>query len=374
MRVHIREVENRKQLKEFIHLPARIHQNHPQWVPPIYKEEWTYFDPSSNREFQHSETVLALAWQNNEVSGRIMGIINHRYNRYRREKGARFAYLECWDNQEVAHALLSFLERWAIERNMQKIVGPMGFSDQDPEGFLIEGYEHEPTLATYFYFEYMIRLLEKEGYKKDVDYVVYKLVVPEKMPDFYRRIYRRISRNKNFRLIEFSKKNQLKPFIRPIFELMNDTFKDIYGYFPLDVKEMNELGKRYLPVIDPRFVKLVARNHEIVAFIIGIPNMAQGLREAKGRLFPFGVFKILRATRKTKQLDLYLGGIKEEVRGKGLDVMMGKKMIESCQKAGIEFMDSHHELEGNLKMRSEMERLGSEVYKRYRIFQKSLKT
>jgi predicted GNAT family acetyltransferase len=111
-----------------------------------------------------------------------------------------------------------------------------------------------------------------------------------------------------------------------------------------------------------------------VAFIIGIPNMAQGLREAKGRLFPFGVFKILRATRKTKQLDLYLGGIKEEVRGKGLDVMMGKKMIESCQKAGIEFMDSHHELEGNLKMRSEMERLGSEVYKRYRIFQKSLKT
>jgi hypothetical protein len=374
MKVEIREVVNRKQLKEFIHLPARIHQNHPKWIPPIYKDEWTYFDSSSNPEFQHSETMLALAWQNDEAAGRIMGLINHRYNRYRQENSARFAYLECWDNQEVAHALLSFTERWAIERNMQKIVGPMGFSDQDPEGFLIEGYEHEPTLATYYNFEYMIRLLEKEGYKKDVDYVVYKLVVPEEMPEFYRRIYSRISRSKNFHLIEFSKKNQLKPYIRPIFELMNDTFKDIYGYFPLDVKEMDELGKRYLPVIDPRFVKLVARNDEIVAFIIGIPNMAQGLRKAKGHLLPLGIFKILRAAKKSKQLDLYLGGIKEEVRGKGLDVMMGVKMIESCIKAGIEFMDSHHELEGNLKMRSEMERLGGEVYKRYRIFQKSLKT
>jgi hypothetical protein len=374
MRVEIREVVNRKQLKEFIHLPARIHRHHPKWVPPIYKDEWTYFDPNSNKEFQHSETVLVLVRQNEEAVGRIMGIINHRYNRYRQEKSTRFAYLECWDNQEVAHALLSFVERWAIERSMQKIVGPMGFSDQDPEGFLIEGYEHEPTLATYCNFEYMIRLLEKEGYQKDVDYVVYKLVVPEEMPEFYRKIYRRISRNKNFRLIEFSRKKQLKPYIRPIFELMNDTFKDIYGYFPLDVKEMDELGKRYLPVIDPRFVKLVAKNHEVVAFIIGIPNMAQGFRVAKGRLFPFGVFKILRAAKKSKQLDLYLGGIKEEVRGKGLDVLMGLKMIESCQKAGMEFMDSHHELEGNLKMRSEMERLGGEVYKRYRIFQKSLKT
>lgn len=372
MSVEIREVLNRKQLRAFIYLPARIHRNHSKWVPPIYSEERKYFSPKKNKAFHHSETILALAYRNNECVGRIMGIINHRYNSYRKEKIGRFGYLECEDDQEVTHTLLSFIEKWAREQNMQKCIGPMGFSDQDPEGYLIEGFEHEPTLSTYYNYEYMIRLLEKEEYEKEVDYVVYKVDVPEKISELFKRIYKRIEKNRAYTMTEFTKRKQLKPYILPIFRLMNDTFKENYGYSPLEEEEMDELSKKYLPVVNPNFIKIITKNSEVVAFTIGIPNMAPGIREARGRLFPLGVFKILSAVKKTKQLDLYLGAIKEECRGKGLDAMLGVKLIESSHKVGIEFWDSHHELESNFKVRAEMERLGGKVYKRYRIFKKLL--
>jgi hypothetical protein len=370
--LEIREVKDRKSLKQFIDLPKRIHLDHPNWVPPIYSEDWKYFDPKRNKEFQHSETVLALAVRDNEVAGRIMGIINHRYNNFRQEKNGRFAYLECPNEKEVAHSLLDFIEQWSRERGMNKIIGPMGFSDQDPEGYMIEGFEYEPTLSTYINFDYMIDLLEEAGYRKEVDYVVYKLDITGEIPQFYRRIHQRVCRNQNFTLVEFTKRNQIKPHILAMFGLMNATFKDNYGYFPLDANQMKALGKKYLPVVDPRFVKLIRKDREIVAFVIGIPNMAPGIRKAKGRLLPFGIFKILHAMKTTKQLDLYLGGIKDTYRGRGLDVMLGVPMIESAQRSGFTFMDSHHELETNLKMRAEMERLGGKIYKRYRIFQKQL--
>jgi hypothetical protein len=196
--------------------------------------------------------------------------------------------------------------------------------------------------------------------------------VSKNIPEFLKRISKRVERNRVYTAIEFSKKNQTKPYIRPIFQLMNETFRDNYGYFPLELKEMDELGKRYLPVVNPNFIKLVAKNSEIVAFMIGIPNMAPGIRESRGRLFPLGVFKIMRAAKRSKQLDLYLGAVKEECRGKGLDAMMGVKMLESSHKLGIDFWDSHHELESNFKVRADMERIGGKVYKRYRIFQKLL--
>jgi hypothetical protein len=372
MPVEIEEVLNRKQLREFIYLPARLHKNRSQWVPPLYSEEWRYFDLKRNKAFYHSEAVLALAFRNRKAVGRIMGIINFRLNNYRREKTARFGYLECGDDQETAHSLLTYVESWAEGWHMEKCAGPLGFSDQDPEGFQIEGFEHEPSLSSYGNPPYMISLLENEGYRKEVDYVVYKVDVPAELPGFYQRIYKRISRNRDYTMVEFSRRKQVKGYFRPVFRLMNETFRDNYGYAPLEADEMDELGKKYLPVVNPNFVKVIEKKGEAVAFMIGIPNMAPGIRRSKGHLLPWGVFRILRSARKSKQLDLYLGAIKEECRGKGLDVMLGVKMIESAQKAGFEFFDSHHELESNLKVRAEMERLGGEIYKRFRVFKKPL--
>jgi len=372
MSIEIKQVKSRRELKKFIYLPARIHRDHPNWVPPIYMDEWKNFNPKKCRAFSYCDATLVLAYRNGKVIGKIMGVINHRYNNSRQEKTGRFAYLECWDDQEVAHALLGFVENWAKQRGMNKLIGPFGFPYQLSEGFLIEGFEHRATIATYHNFEYMIRLLRNEGYTKDVDYVVYKVNIPKEIPEIYKKIHQRVTKKGEFRLIEFTKRSQLKPYIRPIFRLENECFNGLYGFVPLDEQEMDDLGKRYLLLFDPRFVKIVTKNDEVVAFALGIPDMSEGIQKAKGHILPFGIFKILRAAKETKQLDLLLGAIKEEYRGRGLDVMVVVKIIESAKQAGFEYMDSHHELETNTKMRAEMERLGGYVYKRFRIFKKLL--
>ena len=374
MNLEIREVETKKDLKTFIYLPEKIHAGHANWVHPIYMDEWKYFDPKKNKTFFYCDTIFLLATRGDEAVGRVMGIINTRFNDYRKEKIARFGYLETKEEPEVIHALLSRIENWARQKGMARMIGPYGFSDQDPEGWIIEGFEHRATIATYYNYEWMPRFIEKEGYTKDNDYFVYKLDVPKELPEFYKKIYERIMRRGSFVIHEFRKRKELKPWIRPVLGLMNECYtnSNIYGFAPLDDKEMDDLAKRYLPVIDPRFVKVVTKDKEIVSFIIGIPDMTEGIQKAKGRLFPLGFIKVLRAGKKTKQLDLLLGAIKENYRGLGLDVLMGVKMLQSAREAGFEILDTHHEMEANVKVRAEMERMGGKVYKKFRVYQKKL--
>jgi hypothetical protein len=257
---------------------------------------------------------------------------------------------------------------------MKKIIGPMGFTDHNPEGFLIEGFEHPPNLATNYNFKYIPLLLENIGYKKEIDYVVYKVDFAQGMPDFLKKIAGRVNRKKDYMLVEFSSRKQIVPYIRPMFALMNDCFQHLYGYSALEPIEMDDLAGRYLPLVDPRFIKIVTtRTNDVIGFTIGIPNMAEGIRKARGRLYPFGFLKILRARNQSKKLDLYIGGVKEGYRGLGIDALMGYSSIKTAIEAGFEYMDSHHELETNLKMRTEMEKIGGSIYKKFRIYQKKLK-
>ncbi|MBE0678078.1 MAG: hypothetical protein IH592_04870 [Bacteroidales bacterium] len=372
--VEISEVTGGKELKEFIFLPEKIHKGHTLWVPPVYYQERNYFNQEKNRAFTYSDHILALAYRNGRVVGRIMGIVNRRCNEFRNERNARFSCLECPDDQEVARALLSFVEGWAAERGMEKIVGPMGFNNQDPSGFLTEGFEHQPTFATYYNFDYVNRLLSNENYSKEVDYVVYKIDIPDEMPEFYRKIYDRIIARGEYKVHEFTRRKQLEPYIVPILELMNEGFAELYGYQPLDGPEMKSLAKRYLTFLDPRFVKAVTKDNRVIGFNIAMPNISDGIRKARGRLFPFGFLHILRAPGRTEQLDTLIGGIRKEYRGRGIDVAMGYSTINAAHRAGLRFADSHHELEDNIKVRAEMERLGGKIYKRFRIYKKELKT
>lgn len=373
MSVEIKEVRTRKELREFIYLPSKIHRDHANWVPPLYSNEWRYFNPKKNRAFSHSQAVLLMARRNGEPVGRIIGIISHRSNEHWGEKNARFSHWECWNDQEVSHRLLTAVEEWATAEGMDKIIGPYGFSNQDPQGFLIEGFEYPPTVATNCNFEYMIQLLENEGYAKEVDYVVYRFDIPREIPEIYGKIFQRVLKRGSYEIVEFSTRRTLRPYIVPVLRLMNDCFEEIYGFFPLDEHEMNQLARRYVRILDPRFIKLIIRNGEVVAFNIAMPNLSDGIRKSRGRLFPFGMFMILKAAKKSRQLDSLIGGIKKEYRGCGLDVLLAVTSLESAKKAGFEVVDSHHELETNLKVRAEMERLGGTVYKRLRVFQKKLR-
>ena len=372
MALEVGEIRTRRELREFIYLPAKVNRANPLWIPPIYMDEWKFFDPKKNRAFGYADTVLALARRDGRVVGRVMGIVNRRNNELRHESNGRFGFIECYEEQDVFNALIAFVEEWAHRLDMKKMVGPMGFSDQDPQGFLYEGFDHEPTLASLHNFPYLVRFVEAAGYTKEVDYVDYLVKVPDRLPDFYERISTRVARQADLRLVEFGKRKELRPYIGRVFELMNATYQGIYGYVPLTDAEIDALGRQYLPVVDPRFVKVVTQEGRVVGFVIGMPNMNVGLRQCKGPLFPFGILQITAAMKKTKQLDLFLGAIKEECRGRGIDVLLGTAMLRSAIAAGFETMDSHHELEDNLKMRAEMERVGGQVAKRFRIYQKVL--
>ncbi|UCH13772.1 MAG: hypothetical protein JSV22_11770 [Bacteroidales bacterium] len=373
MAVEIIEVKSRKQLRRFIYLPAKIHKNHKNWVPPIYIDEWQYFNSRKNHSFNFCDTILLLAMRDNKPVGRIMGIINHKYNEARNESDARFCLIETYNEQDVANALLNAIEDWARSKKMKRLVGPLGFSDKDPQGMLIEGFEQPLVIATNCNYPYQVRLIERAGFTEHVDLVVYKIDIPDGIPDFYKKIYERGLKNNKIYVHEFTRQRQLKPFIRPVLNLLNLIYKDIYAFSPLDELEMDDLVRRYFSILDPRFIKVVVNKEgEVIAFIIGMPDISKGIKSCKGHIFPFGLLKIIYHQKRTRQLNLLLGGIRRDFQNLGIDAVMGVKMLEEACKAGLKYIDSHLVLKTNVKMRAEVERMGGKVYKRYRIFQKDV--
>lgn len=370
----IQEVDSKKKLRIFIHLPAIIHKNHTNWVPPIYMDEWEFFDPKKNLSFQSCDTIMLLAYRANVAVGRIMGIIHRKYNELHKENHARFAFFETFDDDEVASALIGAVESWGKKKGMEQLIGPLAFSEKDPQGFLIEGFDEPAVIASNCNFPYQVDLLEKNAFMKKVDLVVYQIKIPDPLPEFYRKINERaVLRNPGLHILEFTSRRKVRPYIYSVLRLLNLAFTEIYGFIPFSEKEMDNFANRYLFLINPRFIKLIVTDqNELIAFVVGMSHIGDGIKAAKGYLFPFGILRIFAAGRKSKQLNLLLGGIAPAYRGKGLDVMMGVKMLESARALGKTTIDSHLELEDNMKIRAEMEKLGGRVYKRFRIFSKKL--
>jgi hypothetical protein len=373
MALTIQEVRSRKDLRTFIYLPEKIHAQHKNWVYPLYFDEWDFYNPIKNRFFSACDTIMLLAFKENIAVGRIMGIINHKYNTIHNEKNGRFFALECYNDPEVALALTGRIEDWCRMKGMLKNIGPFGFSEKDPQGFMIEGFDEPAIIATNYSLPYMVDLMAQCGYIKEIDCVDYIMKVPETIPDFYYNIYKRTLENNHFELREFKSRKSLRPCIKPVFELINQTYAPIFGFSELSAKEIDYFANRYLAIINPEFVKVVYNEgKELIAFAIAMPELSDGIRKAHGKLFPFGIFRILHASRKSKLLTMLLGAIREDYRNNGLDVLMGMKILESAQKQHFELLDSHLVLENNMKMRAEYEKMGGAVKKRYRIFGKIL--
>lgn len=373
MAVELTLVNTQAQLKQYIFLCEKIYKTVDRWVPPFYEDEWAFHNPKKNKALQHCDVIRVLAKKNGNLVGRIMGIIHSTYNQLHQEKTARFFNLDCINNQQVAHALIDFIEQWASEKGMNKLIGPFGFSDKDPQGLQIEGFDFLPVLATATNPIYLPELVMNEGYNKEADCVSYQMKIPKKIPEFYERIHQRISRNQNLKLVEFRSKLAIKPYIIPVLQLVNETYAPLFGFAPMSEEEMRKFANQYLPVLDPGFVKVVIdKENHVVAFVVAIPDMSIGIQKAKGRIFPFGFLYILNSMKKSKQLNLMLGAIKNNYRGTGVSAFMGKAMLETCMKRGIEVMDSHLILEDNFAMRGECEKLEGKVCKRYRIFSKKL--
>jgi hypothetical protein len=368
----IKEVITRQDKRKFIYLPSKVHKNSSNWLPPIYLDEWELFNEKKNKSYKYSDTTLYLAYKDKKVVGRIMGIINRRYNTIHNEQHGRFCFLECYEDQDVVHALISKVEDWAREKGMVKLVGPLAFSDKDPQGLQIEGFEYPKFIVCPTNGSYLPEMIAREGFAKLVDLVNYLSKIPYDLPHIYKKILSRVSENNDYKIVEFNTKKELKPYLFPILELLNQTFMEIYGFVPLNDYEKKEFVARYMMILDPKFIKVVEGQDGLIGFAGGIRDISEGVRRAGGKLLPFGIFKILRESKRSKKLLMLLGGVKKEYRGKGIDVLMGIKILQSCIEHKLEFIDLHLVLENNFKMRGECERIGAQVIKKFRIYQKDL--
>jgi len=372
MQTEVRIVNSRKLLSVFINLPARIHKGHKNWLPPIYHDEWLFFDPRRNKAFNYCDTILALAFSQGVAVGRIMGIIHHPYNELKGEKSARFSHFDCTDNPDAVSALLKFIENWAKEKGMNQVTGPYGFSDKDPQGFLFEGYDDIPLIDTSCNLPYMVDYTVNNGYSKLVDCLTYRFDIDFMMPDIYQRVQQRLMNTHRYTILEFKNKRALKPHIVPVLRLVNETYRNLYGFYPMEETEMHDLARRYMPVLDPRFVKIIMLDQELVGFVVGLSNMSEGIMRAKGKLFPFGWYFILQSLNNSTQLDLMLGAVKPGHQGLGLEISMGLRLLESARKAGIRTIETHLILESNQRMRAVIERINAPVVKRFRVFTKKI--
>ena len=372
MTLVLKDVVSRRDMHEFIYLPEKIHSKHENWLPPIYKDEWNFFDSKKNPSFNFCDTRLILAIKEGKTVGRIMGIIHKKHNDLLNLKNVRFGYLDCFDDFEVFHALIGEITRWGKEKNMQTLIGPYGFSDKDVQGFQISGFDEEPVIDSAGNLPYLVDFMEQSGFEKEADCVCSRYDLNSPLPEIYTLILQRVTSREKFEFLEFTSRRQLRPYIIPVFETVNDAFSHIYGFVPMDKTEMKAMAKQYMPIIDPRFVKVITFEKKVIGFIIGLPSLTKGIQKARGRLFPFGIFHILRSMRTATKLDLMLGAINPEFQKNGLDLFLSVSIIETAKKLNYTVMDTHLVLEENFPMKAEINRFGAKEVKRFRIYKKTL--
>lgn len=368
------EISSSKQLKQFLDLPFEIHKNHTGWLPPIYSDDEVFFDRNKNNQFNKSDTLLLLAIKNHKVVGRIMGIVPKEYNQKHGLNDVRFNYLETYEDFEVAKELLNYVENWGKIYGCDNLVGPLGFSDKEPQGLEIEGFENPPLILTNNNWPFLVEFLEKYGFQKKIDLLSYKINVPKDYPEEYFQKYcSYLDQHKDLKTLEIKTRYGVWKYLRPAMNLINELFQDIYAHNKMSEKDINQLVKRFIFLLVPRYMKgILNEKNELIAFVIGMPDIAKGIQQSKGRLFPFGFWKIFQSQRKTNELILMLGGIKKEYRNMGLDYWLSLEIFKEIQRSEIKIVKGHLVLESNVKTQAKMTKFGGEINKRFRIFEKKI--
>jgi GNAT superfamily N-acetyltransferase len=372
MALVVTRVSSRRDLDRFIRLPGRLPDQRPCRVPPLLADERALHDTQRNLAAHGCVVAHWIAEQNGVPAGRVMGILHHPYNRLNGERTVRFFQLDVVNDPAVVEALLKAVEDWARSLGADRIMGPYGFSDKDPQGLQIFGLEHLPVLATPTNPAFLPGLVEGCGYRKLADAVAYRVDMPAQLPMAYERIADRVMRDGRFRLVPLRHRRDLKPWIMPVLRLVNQAYGGLLGFIPMSEEEMRSLAAQYVPILDPAFVKIVVEGETPVAFVVALPDISEGLQRANGRLFPLGWWYILSAMKRARQLDLLLGAVRPDLQGRGLTCVLGRALLTEARGRGMTHLDSHLVLETNHRMRAELERLGGVVWKRYRMYVKDL--
>lgn len=378
MAVIIKEIPAKKsKLEKFVDFGINLYKGNEYYVPSLVLDELNTLVPSGNPAFEFCESKYFMAYDDvtGKPVGRIAGIINKVTNEKYNERHVRFGFVDFIDDKEVSRALIEAVEQWGREKGMDTIVGPLGFTDMDPEGMLIEGYDQLSTMATIYNYPYYPEHLEALGFEKEIDWIEFKMRVPEAVPEKMARIADIIRRKYNLSTPKYtSSKKLVKDYGEAIFRLINEAYDPLYGYSPLTNKQIKHYIKMYLPILRLENVCLITEESgELIGVGITLPSMSRALQKSRGRLFPFGWWHLLKALRgKNDIVDLMLVAIKPEYQSKGVNALLFADLIPEYIKNGYRFAESNPELEINQKVQSQWQYFDTEQHKRRRAYKKSL--
>ena len=380
--IEIRKVENKKDLKTFIDFHYDLYEGNEYDVPNLFSDEMNTLSKDRNAAFEFCESEYFLAYKDGKLAGRVAAIINHKANERWNCKSVRFGWIDFIDDREVSKALLQVVEDYGKSKGMDNVVGPLGFTDMDPEGMLTWGFDQLGTMPTIYNYSYYPEHIEAlDGYEVDNKYVEYKLIVPDTVPEKYAKIAAMIEKRYNLHVRKLTKKDVFQGgYGQKIFELINATYKDLYGYSELSQKQIDQLIHSYLSFLDFNLITCIEdwseAEHKMVGIGITIPSLAKALQKCRrGRLFPFGWWHVLRAIKmhKTKIVDLLLVGVLPEYRAKGANALLFADLIPWYQKYGIEWGETQVELETNAGVQGQWGALTPVMHKRRKCYKKIIK-
>ena len=374
MSVLIKEVLTKRQLKKWVDFPNKMYKNCKPYCPFLFPDEVDTFTKAKNPSYEFFETKLFLAYKDKKIVGRIAGLINHAANKKWKTSSIRFTRFDFIDDYEVSSALFNKVVEWGKSRGYETISGPMGFTDMDHAGTLIDGFNELNLSITLYNYPYYIDHYVKLGLRKEVDWVEYQVFIPEKTDEKYEKISNYLMNKNGFKLVEYTDRKTLKADGFEAFKLIDVAFSVLHGSVPLTDKVIDKCLADYIPIVNLKYIcSIKDKNDQIIGFAVMCPSIAKALKKSNGRILPFGIFRLLRALKgKNDTLEMYFVAVKPEYQGKGIPAFMLNHLIKVCRDNGVKVCETGPELEFNEAVQSLWKGLDVRKHRRRRAWTKEI--
>lgn len=366
---------SKKELLDYIKFGINLYKGNPYFVPPLISDDLATLSPDKNPAFENCSAQSFMAYRDGKPVGRITAIINDLVNLKDGEKAMRFGFVDFIDDPEVVDALFAAAEQWGRERGCTSMIGPMGFSDMDHEGMLIEGFDEMGTMATIYNYPYYPKHMERMGFVKDVDWVEYRMKVPEAVPEKYQRIADIVKRKYGLKVKKYTSRKKIKDeYGVALFELINEAYADLYGYSPLTPKQIEYYINAYLGMLRLEDLCVVTDSDDrLIAVGISMPSLSKALQKSGGKMLPFGWYHLLRAIHgHSDVVDLLLVAVKPEYQNRGVNAVLFADLIPAYIANGYKFAESNLELEGNESVQKQWEYFERRQHRRRRAWRRPI--
>ena len=376
MSVEIKEVQSRRELREFVNFPEKLYRHNPYYVPPLEFDQMDTLDQKKGAAQEFCDSKLYLAYKDGKLAGRVAAIVNRLANKQWNHKEVRFGWYDFIDDREVSKALMEKVEEFGRKYGMESVVGPLGFTDFDPEGLLIEGFDQLSTMALIYNYPYYVDHIEEMGFQKDADWIEYKIEVPMALPERVARMANIIEQRANVHVTPLTRKLiKEKDYAHKIFKIINECYKNLYNFTVLPEKMADKYIGFYLKVLDLNYVSLVENDKdEIVAFGITMPSIVRALQRSRGKLFPFGWWYLAKSLffKREEGVEMLLVGVNPDYRNSGVNTLVQLDMFKKYTEAGVKWAETNAILETNIKNQGQFKEFDRECKKRRRSYIKPL--